>query len=265
MANTQGTGPNEPDHELGLKKSAEPSRLEVLGLLSAGVAHELNNLLFVIRGTAEISRMGLSEDDQLQARFGRIEEAVDRAQMLTTMVLDSAKPTGGLIPPIQLHPLVKECVKIVAGGLPDTIEVRQRIATDAAAVAVDPVSIFKVVMALLSATRNSLDRESAWLLVSLNDREIQAPPDSPTATSIGGPALVLTIAHGLQTVEYKDQDGGAASFDSGSIPISKVSNDLAETERLVQSFGGHATCRDLAAGGHRFEVVLPMPSTPPII
>ena len=67
-------------HDIG--EYDEPGRIEIIGHLAAGVAHELNNLLFVISGFSELARLDLSKHDPALANFDRIEEAVNRAKDL---------------------------------------------------------------------------------------------------------------------------------------------------------------------------------------
>jgi len=263
--------PEKPDNrESGMRSASDANefcdsaRLEVLGLLSAGVAHDLNNLLFVIKGTVEICRMNVSEGDPLRAKFDRIEEAVDRAERLTRMVLQNAPPSDRGYAPIQLQPLVKVCLKMITAGLPSAVKIHQEIAPDAAAVPVDLMLAHRVVATLLSTAGDALLEEGGWLAVTLDSDEINAPTGSRIESSIAGPALIFTVAHGVGKHEdvrrqLKEHDG------QRSITLSEVDGIPADLDDVVRSFGGSATCHLPTEGGRSFKVVFPVAEIPAVL
>ncbi|MFV2072240.1 MAG: histidine kinase dimerization/phospho-acceptor domain-containing protein [Thermoanaerobaculales bacterium] len=234
----------------------DPRRLEVLGHLAAGVAHELNNLLFVIRGFSELARLDLPDEDPITAKLGRIEEAVDRAQGLTRMVLESAHPSDDGPPEIQLHTLVKEGVKLVRESLSSEIRVHQEIATDAAAVAVDPVRFFPVVMTLLKMAAVPLVADGGRLWATLTETK--------AGGATAGSNLVLTV--GSATGDDEDEIWRRLAPE-GRVPPSPLPQDEGATApicEIVRDYGGEVRCRSIDQRGLCFEVLLPLSSTPAV-
>ncbi len=229
-------------------------RLEVLGRLAAGVAHELNNILFVIRGFAELARLDLPSGDPIATKLDRIEEAVDRAEGLTRMVLVTAWPSDGGPVPIQLHPLVKEGIKLIRESLSDDVRVQQDIATDAAGVEIDAVQAHRVIMTLLENAATALGEEGGFLSVTLAETESEA--------SIGGSSLLLTVTYatgedGEEVWKRLIEQGGEQASplpESGGVPQS--------VRDIVEGFGGVVRSRSLDDRGRSFEVVLPLSPNP---
>jgi signal transduction histidine kinase len=62
--------------------------MEEIGTLAAGIAHELNNVLFPIIGYSEISMYNLPEDSGIKGNLEKILEAADRAKYLVQQISD---------------------------------------------------------------------------------------------------------------------------------------------------------------------------------
>lgn len=73
------------------KELARTERLAELGMLSAGVAHEINNPLAIIRGNAELLQMTLSADADNQEEVGEILEQTGRINRIVGGLLTLAR------------------------------------------------------------------------------------------------------------------------------------------------------------------------------
>ena len=231
-------------------------RLEVLGHLAAGVAHEFNNLLFVIRGFAELARMDLPDGDPITTNLNRIEEAVDRAEGLTRMVLVTARPSDGGPAAIQLYPLVKEGIKVIRESFTDDVRVHQDIATDAGGVAINAVQAYRVIMTLLENAATALGEEGGFLSVTLAETESEA--------STGGSSLLLTVAYatgedGEEAWNRLIEQGG----EQASLPPEKEGVPQSVRD-IVEGLGGVVRSRSLDDRVRSFEVVLPLSPKPAV-
>lgn len=81
---------NEAEKEkIKLKEKLQRARkMEEIGSLAAGIAHELNNVLFPIIGYSEISMYNLPEDSRIRNNLEKILEAADRAKYLVQQISD---------------------------------------------------------------------------------------------------------------------------------------------------------------------------------
>ncbi len=66
-------------------------KMELVGILSAGVVHDLKNIMAVISGYSEIIAMSLSEDNRLKSSMDKIREAAGRASRIMMQILGFSK------------------------------------------------------------------------------------------------------------------------------------------------------------------------------
>ena len=65
----------------------QTQRMEAIGALSGGIAHEFNNILTTIIGNAELSLMDLTEKDPHHEAFRKIQASGNRARELVQQIL----------------------------------------------------------------------------------------------------------------------------------------------------------------------------------
>lgn len=82
-----------------VRRLGRKRRLEAIGEVSAGVAHELRNPLFGISSAAQLLRFRVKDDPVVEKNVGRILREVERLNSMVTSLLEYGRPS-----PIQLEP-----------------------------------------------------------------------------------------------------------------------------------------------------------------
>ena len=83
-------------------------KMEALGTLAGGIAHNFNNLLMGIRGNTSLSLMGLAPSTGTRKHLERIEKLVDSGSKLTGQLLEYARGSSCEVGSVNLNLLVKE-------------------------------------------------------------------------------------------------------------------------------------------------------------
>ena len=96
-------------------------RLEMLGILAGGFAHDLNNLLAAIRGQAEMLASGAAATPAAIEALESIQLATTKAKMLTANMLSLGKPRQAEVKRFAVRSAIEDIARIVRVGLPKSI------------------------------------------------------------------------------------------------------------------------------------------------
>lgn len=136
-------------------------RLELLGLLAGGFAHDLNNLLAAIRGQAALAATEPGVPPAVLESLETVQLATTKAKMLTLNMLALGKPRSADALDANrrtaLLPVLEEAIQLARIGLPKSI----RVVTDLASLAsvdvmIDPSALQQVLLNLALNARDAM-------------------------------------------------------------------------------------------------------------
>ncbi len=136
-------------------------RIEAIGQLAGGVAHEFNNLLTVITGYLHLVISKLSPGSPLLPHLALIDQSADRAAKLTRQILAFSRQS-----PIDLHPgdlerITREVVALLRQTVDRRILLTVKAAKDLRTVLIDEDTMSQVVMNLIVNSRDALNGQLA--------------------------------------------------------------------------------------------------------
>jgi PAS domain S-box-containing protein len=142
-------------------------RMESIGTLAGGIAHDLNNVLAPILMSSEILRQKAS-DEQGKRLLSIIEESAKRGADMVKQVLTFARGVEGERVLLQTRHLIKEVVKIIGETLPKTMQVRTRLAEDLWPILGDTTQLHQVLVNLVVNARDAMPNGGALTLSAEN-------------------------------------------------------------------------------------------------
>lgn len=146
------------ESELAAQQEAlfQSEKLNALGTLLAGVAHELNNPLTVVVANAHVLSLA-TEDAKVQSRIEKITNAADRCSKIVRSFLDLARKSSGDKQEFDLTECVEKALELSIFGLKDqSIDVKTDFAANLPAVEGDGDQIGQVVMNLFINAKYAL-------------------------------------------------------------------------------------------------------------
>jgi PAS domain S-box-containing protein len=147
--------------DLTEKRAAEAQfrqaqKMEAIGQLTGGVAHDFNNILTVITGTIGILSEAVADSPQLTAIAKMIDEAAERGAGLTKHLLAFARKQPLQPREIDVNALVLETAKLLYPTLGEQIEIAPLLAADAWTALVDPSQLSTAILNLALNARDAM-------------------------------------------------------------------------------------------------------------
>jgi len=199
----------------------QSGKLAAVGTLAAGVAHELNQPLMVIRGYAqELVADERITDKEIREDLGRIEAQTTRMSAIITHLRDFSRQSKGARQVTDLNQVVTHAFTFLGQQLKArNIDVVQELDAALPKVWADPLQIEQVLLNLVTNARDAMEKagrgmitirteaiQNAWVALSVTDtgpgisRDLQGRIFDPffTTKEVGkGTGLGLSICHGI--------------------------------------------------------------------
>ncbi len=145
----------------------QSQRIQSLGTLAGGVAHDFNNILSIILGyTTELER-GRSDPARFADAIRTIHSAVGRGAALVQQILTFARRTDVTFEPVVLPDLVRELVSMLERTFPKFITFRSEFEKDLPVINADHTQIHQALLNLYVNARDALPR-GGEILIRLN-------------------------------------------------------------------------------------------------
>ncbi|MBA3948361.1 MAG: PAS domain S-box protein [Acidobacteria bacterium] len=136
---------------------SEARRLEAIGRLAGGVAHDFNNMLSVVGGYADLLEEQMPKDSPWAADLGEIKRAADRAAHLTRQLLAFGRRQMLQPRTIDLNDVVRRNETFLGRVLGDGITLRLILCSEPLWVEADTVQIEQVLLNLATNARDAID------------------------------------------------------------------------------------------------------------
>ncbi|MFH1059561.1 MAG: PAS domain S-box protein [Pseudomonadota bacterium] len=134
----------------------QAQKLESVGRLAGGVAHDFNNMLAVIMGCAEIALMEAEPDAPALKDLQQIKAAAERAKGLTRQLLAFARKQVLQMAPLNLNVVVGDFGKMIRRLIGEDIELKIALAETLPQVSADPSMIEQVLLNLAVNARDAM-------------------------------------------------------------------------------------------------------------
>ncbi len=143
----------------------QTQKLESLGVMAGGIAHDINNLLVGIIGNTELALLDLPAESDVRSKIEDIRTAGDRLSDLTNQMLAFAGRGRFQIEPIDITGAVKEMVKLVAASISRKIELSLDLKEGIPAVNADNSQVRQVILNLLTNAAEAIGDQPGKIIV----------------------------------------------------------------------------------------------------
>ena len=166
-------------------------RMEGIGLLASGIAHDLNNVLAPVLLSIELLQ-AMHQDADTQEILHTVEQSARRGADIVRQVLTFARGVKGERIPLQSKHLVKDIVRVAKETFPKNIEVHVRMDTEVANVEGDPTQIHQVLLNLAVNARDAIP-DGGRITLSAHNVQVREALPAINGTIPSGEYVVLGV------------------------------------------------------------------------
>lgn len=149
------------------QKVMQAQRIDTIGNLAGGVAHDFNNILTSIMGASSIMRRRLSPSNKNYQFVEIIETAATRGKALTNQLLTFARRSPVEFHPVNLHDIIEETLRMFEPSVKPFIEVKRSYSEQYAIISGDEGQIQQALLNLFINARDAM-MNGGTLTVSTN-------------------------------------------------------------------------------------------------
>lgn len=235
-------------------------RLESLGMLASGIAHDLNNMLAPILFAGPLLRTSVSSPRDLRI-LETLEKSAERGSGLVRQILAFAQGTSAAPRITQLKHIARDVVSIVEASFPKNIIVEQHIATGAWPVQANPTQIHQVLLNLCVNARDAMP-QGGTLSIRVSNRKLDSDEAAALPEARAGEWLVLEVADTGTGIPADIVPHIWDSFFTTKAPGKGTGLGLATVRSIVTAHLGFIGLETAVGKGTTFRVFLPASRDP---
>ncbi len=236
----------------------QAQKMETIGTLAGGVAHDFNNILTPILVYSDMVAHELGEHHPQHHDIEQVIAGANRAKELVKQILTFSRQVEQERIPIELSPIVKEAVKLLKASLPSSITIETSFITHEAKVLADPSQVHQVVMNLSTNAYQAMRESGGILKVSLETVAISEEFAKSMPPLRAGEFMRLAVSDTGSGIPDNVLDRIFEPFFTTKMVGEGTGLGLSVVHGIVKSHDGAITVSSNAEKGTVFEVYLPI-------
>lgn len=237
------------------KQLRQAQKMEALGTLAGGIAHDFNNILSPIISCTEFALEDAPVGSPTREDLEHVLKASFRGKNLIKQILTFSRRSEQERQPVQVAPLVTECLKLLRSSLPESIEIRQNIPSGSGLILADPTQIHQIIVNLCTNAAHAMRDKGGILEVSLS--QIAEASTACPHEIAPGPCVKLAISDTGHGMDHKTQERIFDPFFTTKKRGEGTGLGLSVVHGIITNHGGAITVSSEPGKGTTFEVFLP--------
>ncbi|NJO28955.1 MAG: response regulator [Richelia sp. SL_2_1] len=250
------------DTDITQKKQLEnqflrTQRLESLGTLASGVAHDLNNILTPILAIAQLLPLKLSsQEPDCSEMLVMLENSAKRGASIVKQILTFARGNEGKRTVLQVKHLLKDIEQFAKGTFAKSIAIQRNLPQDLLTISADPTQIYQVLMNLVVNARDAMPNGGTITIAAQNQYIDESYTRMNIEAKVGNYVVVIITDTGTG-IPAKIIERVFEPFFTTKEPGKGTGLGLSTAIGIVKNHGGFIEVSSQLGKGSQFKVYLP--------
>lgn len=236
----------------------QSQKLEAIGALAGGVAHDLKNILTPILLNTEFALEDVGEDHPVYPALEEVLHAAHLGKDLVSQILTFSRRTPQKKVPVNISSLIRETTTFLKSSLPSGIEVREKLEDECAMAQADPTQIKQVLINLGTNAGYAMKQQGGILEIDLvcrdlDEEEIRQIFPEPAPEGY----LRITVQDTGVGMDEQTMDHIFEPFFTTKPKDEGTGMGLAVTHGIIKEHRGDITVQSSPGKGSVFTVYLP--------
>lgn len=180
----------EKEREILQEKLAHSQKMDAIGQLAGGVAHDFNNMLAGIKGATDLIALTIGDDPKTAKYLALINNAVDRTAGLINKLLAFGRKGKQYSSPVDLHTILKDALAILERSIDKKIIIETKLQAESYEVIGDPAQLQNSFLNLFINARDAMPDGGVLHVSTLN---VSAEATKRSADGNPGPEQHILI------------------------------------------------------------------------
>ncbi len=236
----------------------QKQKLEALGTLAGGVAHDFNNILAVIMGYAELVRDATERGTVAWRNLEKIIEATRRAKILVLQILTFSRPSGERSQTVNIRRTIEDTLHFLRASLPKTVQVQSFLHHVNAPILIEPIHLQQLLTNLCVNAVHAMEGRRGTLEISLAELHKNEIWTRPIVSLPQNSYVELIVRDSGCGMKPEVLERVFEPFFTTKAVGEGSGMGLAIVHGIVQSCGGAITVQSQPGQGTTFFVYLPI-------
>jgi PAS domain S-box-containing protein len=240
----------------------QAQKMEAVGRLAAGVAHDFNNILAAILGNVHLGLMDLAPGSTVKGNLEEIERASVRATSLVQQILAFSRQQTRDKQVIDLGPVVQETANFLLATIPASVRLITSIDPATPPVLADPTQMHQVIANLCTNAWHALEDQPGTIEIRLQGVEVDAHSASRIAGLKPGSCVCLSVSDTGKGMDPQVLERIFEPFFTTKEKGKGSGLGLSVVHGIVQDHDGAVSVSSRVGRGTLFQLYFPAASVP---
>jgi PAS domain S-box-containing protein len=237
-------------------------KLEALGTLAGGVAHDFNNILAAVVGFGELARNAVAEGSAQARHLDHILQAGQRGKALVERILSFSRGTPRARSKLRLEPVIQEVLELLAASLPAQVRLDRQLQAPEAVISGDVTMVYEAAMNLCTNALQAMP-QSGTLAVALAEVRLVVPQQLFDRSLAPGRYARLTVCDSGAGIAPEVMARLFEPFFTTRGPHLGTGLGLAVVHGVMVDLGGAIDVQSTPGHGAQFMLYFPCVDAPP--